>query len=127
MNNELQKVEDDIIILERNKESFNQIKEKNNELEKILNIKIKSNATNNKLIDLLLDKIIVSKINNDNTNLELKVFLNFSKDGKEQNGELNIKNFQNFMTKSMEFKRGYNTNSTIRYTIKYLVIVYVCV
>ena len=127
LNNELKKVEDDIIILERNKESFNQIKEKNNELEKILNIKIKSNATNNKLIDLLLDKIIVSKINNDNTNLELKVFLNFSKDGKEQNGELNIKNFKNFMTKSMEFKRGYNTNSTIRYTIKYLVIVYVCV
>lgn len=122
LNNELKKIEDDIIILERNRESLNKIKEKNNDLEKILNIKAKANATKNRLIELLLDKILVSKINNDKNNIELKVFLNFSKKSLQQN-----KNFKSIMTKSMEFKRGYNKTSTQRYIVKYLVIAYVCV
>ena len=74
---------------------------------------------------------MVSKINNDKNNIELKVFLNFSRIIEKKSGKqdeiVNIHNFHNIATKSLEFKRGYNTTGAKRYTVKYLVMIYICV
>ena len=56
------------------------------------------------LIDLLLNKIIASKINNET--IKLSIFLN-------------IPNTNTNITKDYEFKRGYNTIHAKRYNVKY--------
>ncbi|MCM1370826.1 MAG: recombinase family protein [Clostridium sp.] len=129
-NKELSKIEENITLLEVNKKNFNDIKDKNKKLEKILKLKIKSQETKEKLIEILLNKIIVSKINNDKKNIELKIFFNFSdkfiKKSVLQPIIPNTQNFKNFIKKNYEFKRGYNTTSTTRYIVKYEVNSYIC-
>ena len=93
-NNELN---NDIIKL---KENINILKED----KKINSIEIK-----NKIIDLLLNKIIVSKTNENN--IKLNIYL---KSNKGKNITLNF-----------TFKRGYNTTSTKRYMVKYSTIIYI--
>ena len=130
-NKELSKIEEDMALLERSKKNFEDIKDKNKKLEKILNQKTKTQATKEKLIELLLDKIVVSKINNNKENMELKVFFNFSKNFVEKEVQQavipSMENFKNFMRKDYEFKRGYNTTGTRRYIVKYQVNSYICV
>ena len=84
---------------------------KNNELKHIINEKIKDALVTNKLIELLLQKIIVSKINNSKENIKLNFFLNIKKDA--HNEKNTIKRYQ--------FKRGYNTTRTKRYIVNYQV------
>ena len=83
------------------------IKEK--EIYIILNDIITLLKIKNKNINTLLEKIIVSKINNDNENIELKIFLNCKNNKK--------------IEKDYIFKRGYNTTRTRRYSIKYHIYV----
>ncbi len=92
------------------------INTKRNVLEKIINDKLMDISTKNKLIELLLQKIIVSKKDDNRENIELRIFLNFSKCFNQLE---NIK-------KNYEFKRGYNTISTRRYVVKYQVSYYCC-
>lgn len=130
-NKELSKIEEDMALLERSKKNYDNIKNKNEKLEKILNQKTKTQATKNKLIELLLDKIVVSKINNNKENIELKIFFNLSKKFIEKEVQQavipSMESSKNFMRKDYEFKRGYNTTGTRRYTVKYQVNSYICV
>lgn len=130
-NIELTQIAQKIVEIEKNKQNFNEIDSTNKKLEKILNQKTKSDATRNKLIELLVQKIVVSRINNEEYNYELNIFVNFSKKyvDKMKNSTLNpcVNGMQNFMRKSYEFKRGFNTKGTKRYIVKYQVNTYICI
>ena len=130
-NKELSDTQQDIVLLERTKQNYDDIKDKNKKLENLLKQKIKEQDTKDKIIELLLDKIIVSKINGNKENMELKIFFNFSKNFLEKEVQQavipSMENFKNFMRKSYEFKRGYNTTGTRRYIVKYQVNSYICV
>lgn len=96
-NNKIKELDNDII----------NIKKDNNidELKNNIMIKLNSNETTNKIIKILLDKIIVQKINNNCLNLNIY---------------LNYKNNCNFEYKrEYLFKRGYDSCNTKRYEIKY--------
>lgn len=84
----------------------------NNITNKILNEKIKEKKFLEKLIILLLNKITVSIINDDENKIKLHIFLNFSKE---------YLNESPIIKKEYQFKRGYNTSKTKRYTVKYFV------
>ena len=75
-----------------------------------------------------MDKIIVSKINEDKNNIELKVFLNFTNNNidKKENIVPVVENFKSFLRRNYEFKRGYNTSGTKRYSVYYKVDTYIC-
>ena len=130
-NKELSTIDENMALLERSKQNYDDIQKKNKKLEKIIKQKIKDTTTKKGLIDLLLDKIVVSKINNDKENMELKIFFNFSKNFLEKEVQQavipSMENFKNFMRKDYEFKRGYNTTGTRRYIVKYQVNSYICV
>ena len=130
-NKELSTIDENMALLERSKQNYDDIQKKNKKLEKIIKQKIKDTTTKNQLIELLLDKIVVSKINNDKENMELKIFFNFSKNFLEKEVQQavipSMENFKNFMRKDYEFKRGYNTTGTRRYIVKYQVNSYICV
>lgn len=119
-NRKLSIIDENIVLLEQSNQNFDENQKKNKKLEKIIQKKIKDSKSKNKLIELLLDRIIVSKINDNKENVELKIYLNFSKSFLE-------KEAPNLITtkKDYEFKRGYNTTGTRRYTIKYSVILVV--
>lgn len=129
-NEEIKNINANIALLEKSKKNFNNIETKNTKLSKILKQNLKSDATVEKLINLLLDKIVVTKINNEKNNLEFNIFFRFSKDyvEKELNQTIapNTIGFKRFLTKDYEFKRGYNTTGTKRYIIKYQVNCYIC-
>lgn len=92
----------------KQKDNHNTIKELHDDLK----IKINSKTSFNKIVSLILDHIIVSSIKNDKNNLKLNIFLSY-------------KNKQQPLFKAnYEFKRGYDTKSTKRYTIKYQVNCY---
>ena len=119
-NKELCDIKQEIALLEKTKQSYDDIKDK--KLEKILKQKIKEKDIKDKIIELLLDKIIVSKINGNKEDIELKIFFNFGENFIEKEGQ---QRDSSIMIKNYEFKRGYNTTSTRRYIVKYQV--YLCV
>ena len=129
-NAELQSIEEKMVLAERKKKNFLSIEKTNVKLEKILKQKIKSITTKDKIIDLLLDKIVVSKINNDRNHIELNIFLNFSKEYVEKELKQTliptVNGFESFLRKEYKFKRGYNTTSTKRYEVKYKVNMFIC-
>lgn len=100
-NKEIKKIEEEIELLEINKRIF--INTDDGDLKKIIIEKTKSKKIKEKLIGLLLNKIVVSK--NDNI-IDLKIFLNLK---------------DKFLPKDYEFKRGFNTTGTRRYTVLYQV------
>ena len=130
-NKEISKIDEDIALLEKTKQNFDDIKDKNAQLEEILSQKLKESDVKNKIMELLLDKIVVSKINGNKENIELNIFFNFSKNFLEKEVQQavipSMKNFEKFMRKNYEFKRGYNTTGTRRYIVKYQVNAYFCV
>lgn len=76
----------------------------------ILLDKVYSNTVFEKLISLLIKKIVVSKVLNDKNDLILDVYFSSYLD-----------NFNNFICKYYSFQRGYDTKSTKRYKICYKV------
>lgn len=80
------------------------------ELENYLKEKINSNQILEKIISIILDKIIVLKENN---TIKLKIYLNYP-----------IKDFES-LEKNYYFKRGEDTKCTKRYSIKYKVSCYI--
>lgn len=108
LNNEYNKVLKEI----ENKLLKRQKKEDNNYENNIKNI-VNSDKTFEKIIDILLDKIIV---NNENNIIGLKMYFLKKYIDKTKN---------QFFKKNFEFKRGFNTKCTKRYTIKYDVICFV--
>ncbi len=90
---------------------------KNKSIEKDITECVSSKMISDKLTDLLLDKIIISRINNNKEIVKLEIYLKISK------GFLD-KNKQIIKGKEYEFKRGYNTTSTRRYLVKYQVDIF---
>lgn len=122
-NNELFYIDENISFLEKSLQNYDEIENINNKFGMFIGQKINDKVTKNRLIELLLDKIIVSKIDNDKENMELKIFFNFSRNFFEKEMEkevtFNMEKFKSFFKKSYEFKRGYYTTGTRRYIVKY--------
>lgn len=93
--------------------------DKTKELKSILKSKVNPKYTITKIISLLLDHIVVSKISNDKNNMELNIFLSY-KDTRKN------KKLQPILRSSYEFKRGYDTQGTKRYKVSYQVNCYFC-
>ena len=92
--------------------------DKTKELEDILKSKVNSKSTITKIINYLLDHIVVSKISNNKNNMELNIFLSYK--------ESDNKELQPILRNSYEFKRGYDTSGTKRYKVYYQVNCYFC-
>lgn len=100
-----------IALEELEKKKKGQIEE--NDYEKHIKEIIASKKSFEKLIDLLLEKIVVSS---NNEFIELKMYLKNS---------FFVVSKSSFLDKVFEFKRGYNTKCTKRYIIKYQLHCYV--
>lgn len=128
-NLKLESIEEKIVTAERKKKNFLNTEKTTAKLKKILMQKVKSITTKDKIIDLLLERIIVSKINDDRNYIELNIFLNFSKEYVEKELKQTliptVDGFEIFFKKEYKFKRGYNTIATKRYEIKYRVNIFI--
>lgn len=125
-NEQLNKIEKKINLLENNQNIYSNM-DKNRELKFILNQQINKNKVIDKLINLLLDRIVVNKLGENKT--ELNVFLKFSKKyvTKELSDSIvELNGLKRFMMKECEFKRGYETSCTKRYIVNYVVNCYLC-
>lgn len=128
-NLELLELEEKIQNLKNSKKNFENIDKKNKQLKNLLKQKVVTTASKDRLIELLLNKIIVSRINDNRNDTELKIFFNFSeKFVKTTNNNLipETDGFKSFLRKNYEFKRGYNKTGTKRYTVRYRINCYIC-
>ena len=129
-NIQISKIDDKIIELMNAKKNFDDIDKKNKKLEKILRQKTITNATKDRLVELLLNRIVISKVNDDKNNIELKIFFNFSEEyAKNEMGDNiipSVDGLKCFSRKDYEFKRGYDKTGTKRYSVKYKVNCYIC-
>ena len=114
-NDELKILENKLNKLNRLKKELTEITDRIEELTEILNQKINSKSTINKIISYLLDRIIVSKICNNKNNMELNIFLSYKNETKKTNL---------ILRSSYEFDRGYDTQGTKRYKVNYQVNCY---
>lgn len=99
--------------LKNTKEKKNLLKE----LIKELKQKVNATFTFHIMMNLVLDSIVVSKINNSKNKIKLNIFLF---DGKNQN----LQEVPLFTQKDYEFRRGYDTKKTRRYHVFYQVQCY---
>lgn len=127
-NSELKEIEKKMASVEDSKQNFSRIMGKSDDLKRILSKKTKSISTREQIIRLILDKIIVSKIDEDKNNVELKIFLNFTNNNLDKKEKIVpiVENFKCFMKRTYEFKRGYNTTGAKRYSVYYNVNTYIC-
>lgn len=122
-NNEIKRINEEIAKIEKAKINFESFKDM--KLKEILSKKIIDSSIITKMIDLLLHKIVVSKINGEEYSYELKISFNFSEHFIEQ--ELhhkiisNVNSFKTFYIKKFKFQRGINSKSTKKYNVYYYV------
>lgn len=91
--------------------------DKTEQLKNILKLKVNSKTTIDKIISLFLDRIVVSKINDDKNNMRLNIFLSYKRNFENEKLQLILRN-------NYEFKRGYDTHGTKRYSVNYQVNCY---
>lgn len=116
LNKQLQKINQRLEILLNKRENLSKKTNKNNNLKKIITTKLKSQNITNKIISLLVKKIIVSRVNEDKNHIKLDIILNY---------KYNNTNYEKIILKKIyHFKRGYDTTSTKRYIINYEVNFY---
>lgn len=116
LNNKINNLTKELKKLKIEKDNFTSINDKINELKDTLNQKVNSKSTITKIISLILNRIVVSKINNNKKNMELNIFLDY-----ENNPN---KKLQPILKNNYEFKRGYDTKGTKRYKVYYQVNCY---
>lgn len=116
-NDKISKLKKELENLKCAKEKLKDTTDKTKELENILESKINSESTIAKIICLLLDHIVVSKINNDKNNMELNIFLSYKRNDKNKKQQPILRN-------RYEFRRGYDTKGTKRYKVNYFVNCY---
>ncbi len=116
LNEKLKKLETNLNRLRLEKEKNKNLCNLTQELLNRIKQKTKSKSVWNKIISLLVDHILVTKINHDKNNIELNIFLSYKKNHK-LTGEPIMKN-------SYELKRGYDTKGTKRYKMDYQVNYY---
>ena len=118
-NKKIKILDDEISCLKKYKEKLKGTTDKVEELAEILKVKVNSKPAINKIINSLMDHIVVSKIRKCKNNLELNIFLAYQYNDK-------TKKIQPIFRSSYEFKRGYDTRGTKRYKIYYQVNCYFC-
>ena len=83
----------------------------------------------NRLIELILNKIVVSKGSEDKNRIELKIFFNFSeryvKNEIGNNLVVSLDEENCFFNSDYEFKRGFDKTKTKRYSVGYNVKCYI--
>lgn len=118
-NKKLDQTNNNLKNLKLEKEKLKDPKDKTKELAKIIKQKVASQNTTNNIIRHILDHIIVSKLNNGKSNMQLDIFLLYQGKNASKNNECILKN-------SYEFQRGYDTKGTKRYQVYYEVNCYFC-
>ena len=118
-NEKIKVLKNELNKLKNEKNELKGTTDKTKELVEILKQKVNSKFTINKIISLLLDHIIVSKIYNDKNNMKLNIYLSY----KETNES---KRNQPVLRDSYKFKRGYDTQGAKRYNVNYQVNCYFC-
>ncbi len=113
-NTKLNEVKKNLNTLKKEKKSLKDIPNKKEELRKVIKVKLTTEATYNKIIDLVLDHMVVSKINNCKDHMQLNVFLSYK----------SLTHSEPLLKNKYEFKRGYDTKGTKRYHVKYQVAYY---
>ncbi len=98
--------------LYKNIKSKKMVIDKEQTLREILKQKVSSSETDEKIISLLLDHIVVSKVDNKKENMNLDVFLSYSKNSTE-------KRLTPILKRTYEFRRGYDVKGTKRYKVIY--------
>ncbi len=119
LNEKLKKIESNLNSLYAEKNKTKNLNDKIIELSNIIKLKVGSITTRDKIINLFLDHILVSKINNDKNHMKLNIFLSYKEDNKK-------KQIFPVLCHEYEFKRGYDTTGTKRYQVTYLVNCYFC-
>ena len=102
--------------------TFENIDKRYVQLKKWLKQMVSTGSLRDRLIEQLLNRIIVLRSNKDD--IELKMFFNFSENFIKK---FNFKSekFKSFFKKNYEFKRGYDKTSTKRYMVRYIINCYV--
>lgn len=118
-NGKLKNLENDLNSLKLEKEKLKNSCDLTEELSNILKQKVNSKSTVNKIISSILDRILVSKINDDKNNMELNIFLLYKENDEREK-------LRPILRSSYEFKRGYDTHGTKRYKVYYQVNCYFC-
>ena len=128
-NAKISKIDEDIAKLSEFKSSVYDFLDKDNEIEKILKQKISTSLIRNRLIELILNKIVVSKGSEDKNRIELKIFFNFSeryvKNEIGNNLVVSLDEENCFFNSDYEFKRGFDKTKTKRYSVGYNVKCYI--
>lgn len=109
-NDDINKIEDNLIKMLQNKSNIDSTRE-NGEIIELIRLMLTSKKIFNKIVELILDKIVVYFKNDNRDKICLDIFLNYNM--KDKVDELNYM-----------FKRGYDTRGAKRYSIYYQVNCY---
>ncbi len=116
-NDNINKLTKEINELKNSQEKIDKVDNITKEFATIVKLKVNSQSTINKIISLILKYMKVSKINNDKNRVRLDIFLSYGESYKKPLLGSYLKNIY-------EFKRGYDTKGTKRYTVYYQVNCY---
>lgn len=117
-NENIKVLENELDKLKKDKEKVKGTTDRTKELENILKQKVNSKSIINKIVSLLLDHIVVSKISNNKNSMKLNIFLSYKDDG--------VKGLKPILGNSYEFRRGYDTNKAKKYRVYYQMNCYFC-
>lgn len=116
-NYKLNEVRTELKKLKIETENENGVIDKESNLLYLVCLKANSELTLYKIINYLLESIVVSKIGDDKNNMRLNIFLNYNTNNKQEKLQENLSGYY-------EFKRGYDVRGVKRYKVKYLVNCY---
>ncbi|MDO4376206.1 MAG: recombinase family protein [bacterium] len=110
LNNEISKLKKELIQLESNKESYNYYESIISKIRQELTLKLDIKNNVGKYFNLFIDKVFVSKINNDRKHLKLQVIFNFKHNDDEIEIDMNKKKLMdgNDNTKYTPTNRDYS-------------------
>lgn len=114
-NEKIKSLKEEMIELKNKQDNLQTKEEKKQELKECIKTKINLLNVKTKIIKEILDHIFVSKIEKDKNNLVLDIFLTYEKQEKKESPQIIMQ---------YDFKRGYDTRGTKRYTIYYQVNCY---
>jgi len=121
---QLSEMEDKINMLINVSNNLEDVDKTNKRIEGALTKKVVSNVVREHLLDLLINKIIVSLIDNDKENIELKIFFNFSSEYIKKEIKIDANVLNSFFDKNYEFNRGFDKVETKRCVVNYNVNCY---
>lgn len=116
-NDRLDKISEELNKLKIERKNMDSGNDKVNSLLDLISLKVNSNFTFYKIIDFLLDYIVVSKTGDDKNNMSLNIFLNY-------NINKGLEKLQESLSGNYEFSRGYDVRGAKRYMVKYMVNCY---